>query len=147
MTSDLINGAYVLKPPEKPKGMWFRELPGWRRSGSSGRIVPPERVCAPSTYLTLYISPIGCSWVISRFPRWRSGKESVSAGDAVSIPVSGRSPGVGNDNLSHYSCLGYPMDRGAWQATVHGVKKSWTGLSNWAHMHAQVISFCNKLVI
>ena len=147
MAGDLINRAYVLKSPEKPKGMRFRELPGWRRSGSSGRNVPPERVHAPSTYLTLYISSIGCSWVISRFPRWRSGKESVSAGDAGSIPVSGRSPGVGNDNLSHYSCPGNLMDRGAWQATVHGVKKSWTGLSNWVHTHAQVISFCNKPVI
>ena len=42
------------------------------------------------------------------------------------IPGSGRSPGVGNDNPLQYSCLGNPMDRGAWWATVHGVAKSRT---------------------
>ena len=44
-------------------------------------------------------------------------------GDAGSVPGSGRSPGEGNDNPLQYSCLGNPMDRGAWQATVHGVTK------------------------
>ena len=39
------------------------------------------------------------------------------------IPGLGRSPGGGNDNPLQYSCLENPMDRGAWQATVHGVKK------------------------
>ena len=37
-----------------------------------------------------------------------------------------RSSGEGNDNPLQYSCLGNPMDRGAWRARVHGVKKSWT---------------------
>ena len=48
------------------------------------------------------------------------------AGDTenkVWIPGSGRSPGEGNGNPLQYSCLGNPMDRGAWQATVHGVTK------------------------
>jgi len=45
-----------------------------------------------------------------------------------SIPGSGRSPGEGNGNPFQYSYLENPMDRGAWWATVHGVKKSWTGL-------------------
>ena len=52
-----------------------------------------------------------------------------SAGDTRdegSIPGSGRSPGVGNGNQLQYSCLENPMNRGAWQATVHGVTKSWT---------------------
>ena len=40
------------------------------------------------------------------------------------IPGSGRSPRVGNDNPLQYSCLGNPMDRGAWQAMVHEVAKS-----------------------
>jgi hypothetical protein len=35
-------------------------------------------------------------------------------GNVVSIPGSGKAPGVGNENLLHYSCLGNPMDRGAW---------------------------------
>ena len=40
-----------------------------------------------------------------------------------SIPVSGRFPGVGNDNLLQYFCLGNSMGRGVWQATLHGVTK------------------------
>ena len=43
-----------------------------------------------------------------------------------SIPGSGRSPGGGHGNPVRYSCLENPMDRGVWQATVHGVTKSWT---------------------
>ena len=46
-----------------------------------------------------------------------------NAGDAGSIPGSGRCPGEGNGNPLQYSCLGNPMDRGAWEATVHGVAK------------------------
>ena len=45
------------------------------------------------------------------------------ARDASSIPGSGRSPGEGNGNPLQYSCLGNPMDRGTWQATVHGIKR------------------------
>ena len=47
-----------------------------------------------------------------------------------SIPGSGRSPGKGNGNPLQYSCLGNPMDRGAWPATVHRVAMSGTQLSN-----------------
>ena len=46
-----------------------------------------------------------------------------NAGDVGSIPGSGRSPGEGNGNPLQYSCLGNPMDRGVWWATVHGVPK------------------------
>ena len=42
------------------------------------------------------------------------------------IPGSERSPGEGNGNLLQYSCLGNPVDRGTWRATVHGVTKSQT---------------------
>ena len=53
------------------------------------------------------------------------GKESVSsAGDSGSISGWGRSPRGGNVNPLQYSCLEDPMDRGAWQATVHGVAES-----------------------
>ena len=45
------------------------------------------------------------------------------AGEMGSIPGSGRSPGGGNGNPLQYSCLGSPMDRRAWGATVHGVYK------------------------
>ena len=48
--------------------------------------------------------------------------------DLDSIPVSGNSPGGGNGNLLQCSCLENPMDRGAWQAPVHGVAQSQTQL-------------------
>ena len=46
-----------------------------------------------------------------------------NAEDVGWIPGLGRSPGEGNGNPLEYSCLGYPLDRGAWQATVHRVTK------------------------
>ena len=49
-----------------------------------------------------------------------------SAEDVGSVPRSGRFSGEGNGNPLQYSCLGNPMDRGAWRAIVHGVAKSWT---------------------
>ena len=49
--------------------------------------------------------------------------------DAGSIPGSGRSPGAGNGDILQYSCLGNPMDRGAWWATVYRVTESRTQLS------------------
>ena len=47
-------------------------------------------------------------------------------GDADLILGSERSTRIGNGNPLQYSCLGNPIDGGAWQTTVHGVKKSWT---------------------
>ena len=49
-----------------------------------------------------------------------------NAGDVDLIPGLGRCPRVGNGNSLQYLCLKNPMDRGAWQATVHGVAKSQT---------------------
>ena len=61
---------------------------------------------------------------MSSFPGCSDGKASAcNAGDPGSIPGSGRHPGEGNGNPLQYSCLGNPMDRGAWWATVHGVAK------------------------
>ena len=57
----------------------------------------------------------------------------VNEGNMGLIPGLERSPGEGNGNLLQYSCLGNPMDRGAWQATFHGVAKSQTWLSNNNH--------------
>ena len=51
-----------------------------------------------------------------------------------SIPGSGRFLEEMNSNPPQYSCLENPMDRGAWWATVHGVTKSWTQLSNLTNM-------------
>ena len=52
-----------------------------------------------------------------------------NARDTGSIPGLGSSPGEGNGNPLQYSCLGNPMDRGAWWATIRGVTKSQTRLS------------------
>ena len=65
------------------------------------------------------------------FPGGSDVKESAfNAGDPDLIPGSGRSPGKWTGNLLEYCCLENPMDRGAWQATVHEVAKSQTQLSN-----------------
>ena len=59
------------------------------------------------------------------------GKEAAcNAGDLGLILGSGRSPGEGSGNPFQLYCLENSMDRGAWWATVHGVTKSWTQLSN-----------------
>ena len=61
------------------------------------------------------------------FPGSSDGKESAcSAGDPGLTPGWGRSPGGGRGNPLQYSCLGNPMDKGAWRATVRGVAKSQT---------------------
>ena len=64
-------------------------------------------------------------------PGGSDGKESAcSVGDPGLIHELGRSPGEGNGNTLQYSCLGNPVDRGAWRATVHGIAKGWTRLSD-----------------
>ena len=72
------------------------------------------------------------------------GKESArNAGDRDSIPGSGRSPGEGNGNPLLYSCLGNPMDRGAWWATVHEVVR--VGLNLATQPPAPVTKSCPTL--
>ena len=83
-------------------------------------------------------SSFGCRMQISSFESGYLGFPGGSvvknlpanAGDAGLILDPGRCPGEGNDNPLQYSCLGNPMDRGAWQATVHGVTKSQTELGD-----------------
>ena len=74
-----------------------------------------------SAHFKIAILNVGLPW-------WLSGKESAcNAGDACltveSIPRSGRSPGDRNGSPLQYSCLGNPMNRGAWWATIHGTTK------------------------
>ena len=65
------------------------------------------------------------------FPGGSEVKASAcNAGDLGLIPGLGGSPGEGNGNPLQYSCLENPMAGGAWWATVHGVAKSQTRLSN-----------------
>ena len=77
-------------------------------------------------YLSFVNSSSGSDW-------FSDGKASAcNEGDLGSIPGSGSSPGEGNGNPLQYSCLENPMDEGAWWATVHGVAKSGTRLSNFS---------------
>ena len=70
--------------------------------------------------------------LLSLFPGGSEVKASAcNMGDLGSIPGLGRSPGEGNGNPLQDSCLENPMDGEAWWATVQGVAKSWTGLSNF----------------
>ena len=70
------------------------------------------------------------------FPSASVDKESAhNTEDLGSIPDLRRSPGVGNGSPLQYSCLGNPMGREAWPATVHGVTKCWTRLSNGTAQH------------
>ena len=66
-------------------------------------------------FFTLYIYGFPGGSVVNNPP--------TNAGDMSSIPRSGRSPGEENGNPLQYSCLGNPVDRGVWWATVHGVAK------------------------
>ena len=69
--------------------------------------------------------------IIPGFPDGSDSTESTcQAGDLGSVPGSGRSPGEGNGNPLQYSCLENSMGRESWQATVHGVTKNWTCLSD-----------------
>ena len=63
-------------------------------------------------------------------------------GAAILIPGWGRSSGGGHGNPLWYSCLENPMDRGVWMATVHGVAKSQTRLSDLACTHSSLIILC-----
>ena len=75
------------------------------------------------------------------------GKASVyNVGDPGSIPGLGRSPGEGNGNPLQYYCLENPMDRGAWKATVHGVAKSRTWLSDFTFTFT-LVAFKQMLVL
>ena len=75
-------------------------------------------------------------WECLGFPSGSMVKESAfNAGDVGLIPELGRSPGGGHGNPLQYSCLENPMDRGTWWATVQGVAKSRTRLSDLAHTH------------
>ena len=78
-------------------------------------------------YLWLNLLDFPGSSVVKNLPA--NAGATRATGDAGSIPALGRSPGGGNGNPLQYSCLENSMDRGAWQATVHGVSESQMHLS------------------
>ena len=91
-------------------------------------------VCWPgSRFSTLY-----CRVMQHILPAGSNSKVSAyNAGDPGSVPGLGRSPEEGNGNPLQYSCLENPMDRGAWQATVHKVAKSQIQLGDFTFSFLQ----------
>ena len=100
-------GSLILCGTREPGAKWLRELV----------FLPPASRFRPSQ-----------GALVVKIPPANVG----DATDVGSIPGLRRSPGEGNGNPLQYSCLGNPMDRGAWWATVHGVAKSQTRLSKHA---------------
>ena len=94
------------------------------------------------THTHTYTHIVGHSWL--ELPQWLSGiGEPTNARDECSVPGLGRSPREGSDNPLQYSCLKNPMDRGAWQATVHRVIKSQSD-TTWVTEHMYIVykHFC-----
>ena len=80
-------------------------------------------------------------------PSWLSGKESAcNAGDAGSIPGSGRFSGGENGKPLQYSCLENSTERGAWWATVHGVAKGQTQLSDFFLLNIYLYAETNTIL-
>ena len=139
-----LNSSAVKKPPagqetqemQVPSLGWedplkmemaiHSSIPTWKIPGTE----EPHGLQSKGSQRRTWQSEWAHSWPIW-LPRWLSGKEFIcNAGDLGLIPGSGRSPREGNSIPLQYSCLGNPMDRGTWRATVHGVPKSGTRLSN-----------------
>ena len=79
----------------------------------------------------VFYSDCICIIYVVHFSGGSYGKASAyNEGDPGSIPGSGRSSEEGNGTPLQYSCLENPVDGGAWWATVHGVTKNWTLLSD-----------------
>ena len=105
-------------------------------------------------YICVYIICIICIVcmyiykVMWGLPRWLNGKESPCQSGGVGL-ISGsvRSPGEGNGSPLQYSCLGNPMDRGAWWATVHRVAKSRTQLSTHTQLSETSLLFLKDLML
>ena len=102
---------------------------------SAGKATPGSHdncIFASSTTVSVGLVPRSLSQFAKDFPGGSDGKVSAyNTGNPGSIPGSEGSPGAGNGNPLQYSCLANPMDGGAWQATVHGVAKSQTRLSDF----------------
>ena len=119
--------------------------------------VPPARGVLGELHLDIsrhsaswYQVLSGHIWSLVGLPWWFGGKESAhNAGDVGLIPGSGRNPGEGNGNPLQHSCLGNPMDRGAWRATIHRVTKEsdTTEQLNSNHIQAQAVSWRMKLCL
>ena len=100
----------------------IRQIPGLKRDPHIFPLKKTNLRLSVFIFLLLFLG----------FPGGSEGKASAcNVGDPDLIPGLGRSPGEGNGNPLQYSCLENPMDGGAWWATVHGVTKSQTRLSDF----------------
>ena len=120
-------------------------IPGSGRSPGVGNGYPLQHSCLENPMgrgaWCAIVHGVTKSWTRLSDFHWRlSGKKNspANAGDLGHtglIPELGRSPGEGNGNPLQCSCLENPMDREAWQAITHGVRKSRTQLSNFTSLH------------
>ena len=99
--------------------------------------VPPVGCSPPRSSVQGILQAKYCSGLSCPSPGEK--RLAYNAGDLGSVPGSGRSPGEGNGTPLQHSCLENPTDRGAWWATVHGVAKSPTGLSDFTFTFLQGI--------
>ena len=112
-----------------------REQPYFQRQRDTKKN-PREQAWLSFNQFTTLICPV--------WPPLLDGKESVCiVGDLVLIPGSGRSPGEGNGKRLQYSCLENSMDRGVWQAAVHGVTKRNT--TGWLILWLSFLHVCPLL--
>ena len=104
-------------------------------SVAKSRLTPHDPMdCSTPGFPVPHHLPESAQFHAHCFPGGSEGKASAcSVGELGLIPGSGRSPGKGNGNPLKYSCLENSMDGGAWWATVHGVAKSHTRLSDFTH--------------
>ena len=136
-------GGSEVKESAYQWGKWVQSL-GWQDPLEKGLATHSSILAWRVTWIeesgelqSMGSQRVGHDWATSL--SLSDGKESAcNAGDSGSIPESGRFAGEGIGNPLQYSCLENPMDRGAWQATVHGVSKSWTRLSDF-HFHFQCV--------
>ena len=135
-----IGGTGFLSGPSTVSPVWalsgtFKEAVALSEQeswlGKSSFLVIPIPCRVPAEIRRPPKFKVSSEW-LQGFPGGSGGKESAcDMGDLGSIPGLARSPGERNGNPLQYSSLENSMDRGAWQATVHGVTKSWTWLSNF----------------
>ena len=116
----------------------------------------------PIKRLNQFPHPLNLTGLVICFDPWNSERAccvtskprsqetlGLSRGSVVKNPLAsaramGSTPGEGNGNPLQYSCMKNPMDRGTWWATVHGITKSQTWLTDWAHTHTHTYTHTLK---
>ena len=128
--------AWRIPQTEKPGGLqsiWSRRV-GHDWSDLACTHAPVHARVNPSLSFHRQTLELEANYQIGN--RWLSGKGATcQCQSSGSIPRSGRFLPGGNGSPLQYSCWNNPMDSETRQATVHGVTKNWTGLSNWVFMH------------